>query len=420
MKPFFLGYLQFNIKAGNVSANLAAVKEKLAELAPAGPGLLVLPELWAGGFIYDRLAELAGQTEKIVAELRQLAGKYNIHLAGSLVEQGPAGAKEEFYNTLYLTGPEGVAGRYRKQQLFAPFNEDRYFTPGARPRAINTPFGLVGGLVCYDLRFPELARLQTAQGARLLVVSAQWPLERLGHWRTLLQARAIENQVFIAAGNGCGASGGNTLAGHSMVIGPAGAVLSEAGTEEAVAWQEIAPDLGRQIRARFNTAGATPWRTADSEKILPLNRLTEIIGRYKEAGRRIVFTNGCFDILHEGHVTYLEEARRQGDCLVVGLNNDASISSIKGPERPVNPETSRARVLAALGCVDHVVLFGADTPLDLITTLLPDVLVKGADWAVSEIVGAREVMANGGQVVTIALVDNMSTTGVIKKIKSEA
>ncbi len=420
MKLFGLGYLQFNIKAGDIVANLATVKDRLATLAPSGPGLLVLPELWAGGFIYDKMAGQAARTNDLLAEVTELAGHYNIYLAGSLPERNIVDGKEKFFNTLYFVGPDGVAGQYRKQQLFAPFKEDQYFVAGNRPRPVKTTLGLVGGLVCYDLRFPELARLHTVQGARLLAVSAQWPLERLAHWRTLLKARAVENQIFIAATNGSGEAGsGNTLAGHSLLIGPDGAVLSEAGTEAAAVYQEVEPALVDRVRARFNTAGTTPWRSADSDKIVSLAKLTKIVEQYKKTGRKLVFTNGCFDILHEGHVSYLEAARQQGDCLLVGLNNDASIRSIKGPERPVNNENSRARVLAALGCVDHVVLFGDDTPLELIAGLLPDVLVKGADWAPGEIVGAAEVMANGGQVVTVDLVEKISTTILIKKIKNQ-
>ena len=418
MKSFGLGYLQFNIKAGDIAANLATVKDQLAVLAPTGPGLLVLPELWAGGFVYDTMARLAARTNDLLAQVTELAGQYNIYLAGSLPETNIEDGKEKFFNTLYFVGPEGIAGQYRKQQLFAPFKEDQYFIAGNRPRAVKTTLGLVGGLVCYDLRFPELARIHAGRGARLLAVSAQWPLERLAHWRILLKARAVENQIFIAASNGIGQASGNTLAGHSLLIGPDGAVLSEAGTEEAAVYQEVEPALVDQVRARFNTAGTTPWRSADSDKIVPLAKLTEIVEQYKKTGRKLVFTNGCFDILHEGHVSYLEAARQQGDCLLVGLNNDTSIRSIKGPERPVNNENSRARVLAALGCVDHVVLFGDDTPLKLIVRLLPDVLVKGADWAPGEIVGAEEVMANGGQVVTIDLVEKISTTILIKKIKN--
>ncbi|MDP2105980.1 MAG: D-glycero-beta-D-manno-heptose 1-phosphate adenylyltransferase, partial [Desulfobulbaceae bacterium] len=141
------------------------------------------------------------------------------------------------------------------------------------------------------------------------------------------------------------------------------------------------------------------------------------LAQLQSIGKRVVFTNGCFDILHQGHVTYLEAARRQGDCLVVGLNSDDSIRAIKGPERPVNREESRARVLAALGCVDYVVIFGEETPLRLITELLPDVLVKGADWPVEKIVGATEVIAHGGTVTTIPMVADCSTTGMIELIR---
>jgi len=130
-----------------------------------------------------------------------------------------------------------------------------------------------------------------------------------------------------------------------------------------------------------------------------------------------VFTNGCFDILHAGHVDYLEKARKLGDFLIVGLNSDRSVRAIKGPERPVNRESDRARVLAALGCVDAVVLFDEETPLNLIRELLPDVLVKGADWAEEDIVGGREVRGAGGQVVTVPLVENRSTTRLIKKLQ---
>ena len=152
-------------------------------------------------------------------------------------------------------------------------------------------------------------------------------------------------------------------------------------------------------------------------KILTRSQAKEIIRKEREKGKKIVFTNGCFDILHAGHVDYLQKARKQGDFLVLGLNDDKSISSIKGPERPINEELQRARVLAALGCVDGIVLFGEDTPLNLITTLQPDVLVKGADWQEDEIVGAAEVKAGGGRVERIAFTNQTSTTAMIKRIK---
>jgi len=131
-----------------------------------------------------------------------------------------------------------------------------------------------------------------------------------------------------------------------------------------------------------------------------------------------VFTNGCFDLLHPGHIDYLHKARELGDKLVVGLNDDDSISRLKGPERPINPLADRAIMLAALKSVDLVVPFSEDTPLDLISTLLPDILVKGGDYEPDDIVGAREVRDNGGFVTVIAFVDGHSTSSLIRRIQA--
>jgi rfaE bifunctional protein nucleotidyltransferase chain/domain len=139
----------------------------------------------------------------------------------------------------------------------------------------------------------------------------------------------------------------------------------------------------------------------------------------QEEGRKVVFTNGCFDLLHPGHVAYLEAARSLGDALVVGVNTDTSVKRLeKGPGRPVTPEGDRARVLAALTCVDQVVLFGEDTPLELITALKPDILVKGGDYALSEIVGREVVEARGGRVLALPFVPGYSTTALLASIRS--
>ena len=152
-------------------------------------------------------------------------------------------------------------------------------------------------------------------------------------------------------------------------------------------------------------------------KIQSRRALREIAHRYRKAGKRIVFTNGCFDLFHVGHVTYLEKAKSLGDILVVGLNSDASVRQIKGPERPLTPEKDRLRVLAALEVVDYVTLFSEKTPLDLIREIKPHVLVKGADWKRGEIVGAREVESWGGRVKRIPLVPGRSTTALLRKIQ---
>jgi D-glycero-beta-D-manno-heptose 1-phosphate adenylyltransferase len=133
-------------------------------------------------------------------------------------------------------------------------------------------------------------------------------------------------------------------------------------------------------------------------------------------GRTVVFTNGCFDLLHAGHVDLLTRARALGDLLVVGLNDDASVARLKGPTRPVTPQAERAYVLAGLRCVDYVTHFTEDTPLELITALGPDILVKGGDWPVARIVGAAQVQARGGRVYSLPLLPGLSTTAVIARI----
>lgn len=153
-----------------------------------------------------------------------------------------------------------------------------------------------------------------------------------------------------------------------------------------------------------------------SDKIHSRESIKPLLAKWQSEGD-IVFTNGCFDILHLGHVDYLEKARNLGARLIVGLNTDESVKRLKGPTRPVMDEKARARVMASLEFVDAVIFFGEDTPFDLISFIKPDILVKGDDYTVDKIVGADIVMERGGEVKTVPLVKGYSTTDVIKKIK---
>lgn len=155
-------------------------------------------------------------------------------------------------------------------------------------------------------------------------------------------------------------------------------------------------------------------------EILTLEQAILRFGRGKRNGRRVVFTNGCFDLLHPGHIGSLEQARALGDALIVGLNSDASVRQLKGAGRPVLPERERAEILAALECVDAVVIFDDPTPREVIARLLPDVLVKGGDWPGDQIVGREEVEAAGGCVVSIPVVPGYSTTAILRKIREGA
>ena len=162
----------------------------------------------------------------------------------------------------------------------------------------------------------------------------------------------------------------------------------------------------------------TEYRPRPEHKILERPALLE---RYiRPRSERLVFTNGCFDILHRGHVEYLYSARALGDALVIGVNTDASVRSLKGPDRPVVPLRDRLYVLAGLGCVDAVTPFGEDTPRDLIAALLPDVLVKGGDYRPDDVVGGREVRDAGGQVLILPFVEGRSTTQIIQTLNRRA
>ncbi|MBI4644526.1 MAG: D-glycero-beta-D-manno-heptose 1-phosphate adenylyltransferase [Deltaproteobacteria bacterium] len=155
-----------------------------------------------------------------------------------------------------------------------------------------------------------------------------------------------------------------------------------------------------------------------SHKVVSKEAAARWVKRLQAQGGKAVFTNGCFDLLHLGHVRYLEEARSLGDALIVGVNTDASVQRLnKDPDRPINPERDRAALLAALACVDRVVLFGEDTPLELITALQPDILVKGGDYRLEEIVGRDVVWARGGEVKVIPLVPGYSTTALLARIR---
>lgn len=156
---------------------------------------------------------------------------------------------------------------------------------------------------------------------------------------------------------------------------------------------------------------------AIEKKIYQLPELHKLIGTWKVIGKTFAFSNGCFDILHEGHIYSLSQAAKEADYLIVGVNSDASTKRLKGKDRPINNEHSRALLLASLLIVDAVIIFEEDTPYELITSILPDVIVKGGDYTLEQIVGAKEVVANGGKVVINPILEGFSTTGIVEKIK---
>lgn len=240
--------VQFTIALGEIEPNLAHVRSELARLAGEGTRLVVLPEMWATGFAYKQLNELAEQTAGVVEELADLSRRYGMVIVGSLPE--PHDGK--VYNTAYVLDHGELKGTYRKIHLFSLMQEDRSFDGGDSWLLVETSVGRLGVFICYDLRFPELARRLAVEGAEILVVPGEWPKPREEHWRTLLRARAIENQLFVVSANCCGVVGKLDFFGMSMVIGPKGEVLAEGGYEpatvtatidfgEMAAWREQIP-----------------------------------------------------------------------------------------------------------------------------------------------------------------------------------
>lgn len=236
--------IQFNVKPGDPDANLAHVREALTRAAGQGANLAVLPEMWSSGFDYRNLNELALRTEGIVDELLELSGKLKLVIVGSMPE--PNGDK--VFNTIYLVDNGNLAGVYRKIHLFSLLGEDKAFSGGDRWLLAETSIGKIGVIICYDLRFPELSRRLALEGAQVICVPAQWPKPRQDHWRTLLRARAMENQLFVVSCNACGQIGKLDFFGTSMIINSKGDVLAEAGEEQC------------EISARLDMQEMADWR----------------------------------------------------------------------------------------------------------------------------------------------------------------
>jgi len=220
-----IGLIQLEVKPGDTDANLDAALMEIAGLAEKKAGLAILPEMWSCGFDNANLARHAKQTPVILEKLSEAAVRHNMMIAGSL----PEASENKIYNTLYLIDQDGsLAGSYRKVHLFSMTREPAFFASGNQNAVCRTSLGVIGLMICYDLRFPELCRALALKGADMVIVSAQWPLIRVPHWKTLLQARAVENQIFIAGVNCCGHDGDIEYGGHSRLISPAGHIIAEA------------------------------------------------------------------------------------------------------------------------------------------------------------------------------------------------
>ena len=233
-----IGIIQLDIHLGEINKNVTYALSNIQNMVEKGVRLIVLPELWTSGFDYKHLAKLAENTPKILQEVQQIITA-NTLVIGTL----PEIKKGKLYNTAFLIDKTGLLDFYQKSHLFTPSGEDKHFTPGKKLVVTPSYLGKIGVLICYDLRFPEIARCLTLKDAEILAISAAWPLERIEHWRILLRARAIENQLFVIAANASGIQNKIKMGGHSAVISPDGTCLGEADNSETILITEI--DLKR-------------------------------------------------------------------------------------------------------------------------------------------------------------------------------
>ncbi|MBN2502651.1 MAG: carbon-nitrogen family hydrolase [Anaerolineales bacterium] len=241
---------QMDVKLGQPDANLKTVRTLTAEAAQRGADVVVFPELWSTGYDLERAGQYAtGLDAGNFAAVAELARRYRIHILGSmlsLIEPGKYG------NTAVWFGPEGgILGAYTKLHLFRLMDEHHYLMPGETPTIVETPWGKAGLAICYDLRFPELFRHYALAGAGLVFLPAEWPHPRRAHWRTLLRARAIENQSYVVACNRVGESKGVRFCGHSAVIDPWGETVVEGNEDEGLLTATIDTDLVAEVRAKI-------------------------------------------------------------------------------------------------------------------------------------------------------------------------
>jgi omega-amidase len=240
---------QMQIALGDVRKNVNTAEEMIIDAAQRGSHLVVLPELWSTGYALDQARELSNPLNVgVFAQMATLATQNKISVIGSALEKRGL----EVTNSASFFAPNGrLMGVYRKIHLFRLMEEDRWLQPGEAPLIMDLPWGTTGVAICYDLRFPELFRRYALQGAKLIIMPAEWPIDRIDHWRTLLIARAIENQCYMVATNSVGQTGSTTFGGHSMIVDPWGKIVMEIGETPMLATAEIDLDYVEVIRNRI-------------------------------------------------------------------------------------------------------------------------------------------------------------------------
>jgi len=240
---------QMNIALGDEKKNAATMERLAVEAARRGSHMVVFPELWSTGYALEQAKELSSALNSgMFSQIGGVAAQNKISVVGSVLEK----RGQEVSNSAAFFAPNGrMLGVYRKIHLFRLMQEDQWLQAGSSALAVDLPWGHTGLAICYDLRFPELFRKYAVEGAKMVIVPAEWPLERIEHWRALLQARAIENQCYIVATNAAGQTGDTVFGGHSMIVDPWGKIIIEGGESPLLLTAEIEMDVVDEIRRRI-------------------------------------------------------------------------------------------------------------------------------------------------------------------------
>lgn len=249
MAKLNLSLAQMNITLGDVIRNKTNMQRMVAEAARRRSQVVLLPELWSTGYDWANYRSHAEAINTgMFSELSAMAAKAKISIFGSILEQ----RGDYVANSAPFFASNGrTMGIYRKIHLFRLFQEDKYLQPGGSSLTMDLPWGPTAAAICYDLRFPEMFRRYADEGAILLLLVAEWPLERIEHWRLLIQARAIENQMYVAAVNAVGETGDTVFGGHSMIVDPWGKIIAEAGEEPMLLTADIEMDRVKEVRERI-------------------------------------------------------------------------------------------------------------------------------------------------------------------------
>jgi predicted amidohydrolase len=270
MATLNVAVVQTEVCSGEVRKNVVRAEADIHEAVAHGAQAILLPELWTTGYDWAAMPALAEAADgETAACMVEWARRYNVTLIGGSIAERRA---DGIYNTSFIVTPEaGIVGRYSKSHLFPLLDEPRYMAPGGAPTPVDTPHGRWGQLICFDIRFPEAARSLAVAGAQILWVPAEWPHPRLEHWRTLLRARAIENQFFVVAANRVGQGDGNQWCGHSQIIDPWGTILAEAEETETILYATLDLDLIAQVRTRipcFEVQADAPPSLLQEERVV--------------------------------------------------------------------------------------------------------------------------------------------------------